>query len=183
MGKYGKQRLFEMMGKVDPTFKPRLNEGDAFNDAGEPLMTHQQYNAYSEPSEPDYDNPSGDYEREPSSYEIVEEIQNHFDTILETYDGEEYSFLTKDVPNSDINGDLMLYVQNNKISAYALGKEFPETDIEELAIDDLFQFFEPYRQYILTGQDAAKRMDYINKQNSDDARYASQERAAMGGGE
>jgi len=182
MGKYDKQRLFEMMGKVDPTFKPRLNESDAFNDAGEPMMTHNQFRDYSEPSEPEYDD-RDDYDVEQTPNEIVKGIENHFDTILETYDGEEYMFLTKDVPNHDINGDLMLYVQNNKISAYALGKEFPATDIEELAIDDLIQFFEPYRQYILTGQDAAKRMDYINKQNSDDARYASQERAAMGGGE
>ena len=30
-------------------------ENDAFNDAGEPRMTHQQYRDYSEPSEPDYD--------------------------------------------------------------------------------------------------------------------------------
>ena len=49
-----KQRLLEMMGKLDPTFKPVLNE-DAFNDAGEPLMTHQQFRDYSEPAEPEYD--------------------------------------------------------------------------------------------------------------------------------
>jgi len=55
MKKYDKQRLFEVMGRLDPTFKPRLNEGDAFNDAGEPLMTHQQFNDYSEPAEPEYD--------------------------------------------------------------------------------------------------------------------------------
>ena len=30
-------------------------EGDAFNDAGEPMMTHQQFRDYSEPAEPEYD--------------------------------------------------------------------------------------------------------------------------------
>lgn len=44
------------MGKVDKTFKPTLNEqSDAFNDAGEPMMTHSQFRDYSEPAEPDYD--------------------------------------------------------------------------------------------------------------------------------
>ena len=54
MGENGKQRLFEMMGKLDPTFKPKLNEG-AFNDAGEPMMTHSQFRDYSEPAEPEFD--------------------------------------------------------------------------------------------------------------------------------
>ena len=53
MGKDNKQRLFEVMGKLDPTFKPKLNE-NAFNDAGEPNMTHQQFKDYSEPAEPEY---------------------------------------------------------------------------------------------------------------------------------
>src|ERR1035437_5198707 len=108
--KDSKQRLFEVMQRLDPTFKPKLNESDAFNDAGEPMMTHQQFRDYSEPSEPGYDNPQNDYEKEPSSNEIVDEIQKHFNTILETYDGEEYKFLTKSVPNHDINGDLNLYI-------------------------------------------------------------------------
>ena len=40
-------RIKEMMGKI-------INE-QAYNDAGEPMMTHQQYRIYSEPSESDYD--------------------------------------------------------------------------------------------------------------------------------
>ena len=182
MGKYDKQRLFEMMGKVDPTFKPKLNEGDAFNDAGEPMMTHNQFRDYSEPSEPEYDD-RNDYEEEQTGKGIVKEIEKHFNTILETYDGEEYLFLTKNIPNHDINGDLMLYVQNNNISAYALGKEFPATNVEELDINELIQFFEPYRQNILSGSEAEAAMDRIAKQNAADAQYARQERAAMGGGE
>jgi len=60
MGQNGKQRLFEMMGKLDPTFKPKLNE-DAFNDAGEPMMTHNQFRDYSEPAEPEYDDNAPDF--------------------------------------------------------------------------------------------------------------------------
>lgn len=35
--------------------KEGVQEGDAFNDAGEPMMSHSQYRDYSEPAEPDYD--------------------------------------------------------------------------------------------------------------------------------
>src|ERR1035437_1318321 len=110
--KDSKQRLFEVMQRVDPTFKPKLNESDAFNDAGEPMMTHQQYRDYSEPSEPDYDNPQNDYEKEPSSNEIVDEIQKHFNTILETYGSDEFTFLTKGV-----DADFMISFNSNNVSA------------------------------------------------------------------
>jgi|ERR1035437_9922266 hypothetical protein len=179
--KDSKQRLFEVMQRVDPTFKPKLNESDAFNDAGEPMMTHQQYRDYSEPAEPDYDNPQNDYEKEPSSNEIVDEIQKHFNTILETYDSESYNFLTKG------RVELNLHFYNNMVTADAEvdrtgQKDFPEINVEELDINELIQFFEPYRQYILTGADAENRMTSIQKQNSADSAYARQERNAMGGG-
>ena len=32
-----------------------VKEGDAFNDAGEPMMTHSQFRDHSEPAEPEYD--------------------------------------------------------------------------------------------------------------------------------
>lgn len=35
--------------------KESVKEGDAFNDAGEPNMTHSQFRDHSEPAEPDYD--------------------------------------------------------------------------------------------------------------------------------
>ncbi len=169
-----KQRLFEMMGKLDPTFKPKLNES-AFNDAGEPTMTHQQYRDYSEPSEPDYDN-QDEYEEEQTPKSIVKEIEKHFNTILETYNGREYTFLTSD------NNQPYLFFYNNKVKAeIGDGKIFPETNIDELDINDLFNFFEPYRQYILSGGDAERAMNKIYSQNAADDRYASQERSAMGG--
>ena len=179
--KDSKQRLFEVMQRLDPTFKPKLNESDAFNDAGEPSMTHQQFRDYSEPSEPDYDDSRNDYEKEPSSNEIVDEIEKHFNTILESYNSKEYTFLTKG------KIDLNLYFFNNMVSADAEidvsgENKFPEQHIEELDINELFQFFEPYRQYVLTGADAEKQMDSINRQNSADNAYARQERSAMGGG-
>lgn len=49
--KTDKQILFERMNKVAGM---PLNE-NAFNDAGEPNMTHSQFRDYSEPAEPEYD--------------------------------------------------------------------------------------------------------------------------------
>lgn len=173
-----KQRLFEIMGRVDKSFKPKLNEG-AFNDAGEPLMTHNQYRDYSEPSEPEYDDSRGNYEEEQSSESIVKEIEKHFNTILESYNGREYGFLTKGT------ADLNIYFNNNTIFADAqvdtTENKFPKQNVDELNVDELIQFFEPYRQYILAGEEAERQMNNISKQNSADARYASQERAATGG--
>ena len=178
MGKNdNKQRLLEMMGKLDPTFKPRLNEDNgAFNDAGEPIMTHQQYRDYSEPSEPEYDD-SNNYEREQTSDDVVKAIEKHFDTILETYGNKEYSFMTKGA-----DGDLMLWFENNQVGAIGIdNKKFEQQYIEELDVNELIQFLEPYRQYMLTGAEAEKQMEIIYKQNAADTRYANQEKAAMGG--
>jgi hypothetical protein len=173
-----KQRLFEVMGKVDKSFKPKLNE-DAFNDAGEPLMTHNQYRDYSEPAEPEYDDSRNDYEEEQTPNSVVKTIEKHFNTILETYNSREYRFLTKGT------ADLNIYFKNNVIYADAIvdGSEnnFPEQNIDELDVNELIQFFEPYRQYILSGAEAESQMNNIYKQNAADARYASQERAATGG--
>lgn len=176
MKKDTKQRLFEMMGKIDSSFKPRLNE-NAFNDDGEPMMTHNQYRDYSEPSEPDFDDNMP--ERELSGKELVKMIEKHFDTILETYDGTEYNFLTKGA-----DGDLMLYFgKNNTVSAYGVdGKVFPETNIEDLNVDELIDFIEQYRQYIISGEEAVKSMDWISQQNNADRHYDQQERGMMGGG-
>jgi len=185
-----KTLLFENMIKLNPDLKltPKgrlrvkrtLNESGAFNDAGEPLMTHQQYNAYSEPSEPDYD--SDEYrnapDREQNFNDVVKSLEKHFDTILDHYGSAEYTFLT----TRETPGDMMVWSNNNQIGAIGPDdKEFPEQHIEELDINELIQFFEPYRQYIITGQEAAKEMNDRSRQASADRNYERQERAAMGG--
>jgi len=182
-----KQLLFENMVKLNPGLKltpkgrllakPRLNESDAFNDAGEPLMTHQQYNAYSEPSEPEFDD-RDDYEREPTFNDVVKALEKHFNTILDHYGDSEYTFLT----TREVPGDMMVWIDNNHVGAIGPDdKKFPEQHVEELDINDLIQFFEPYRQYIIIGQDAAKEMNSRSQQASADRNYERQERAAMGG--
>jgi hypothetical protein len=57
-----------------------------------------------------------------------------------------------------------------------------QTNIEDLNIHEFIEFFEPYRQYILSGDEADKAMESIHKQNAADSHYAQQERSMMGGG-
>ena len=186
--KSSKQLLFENMVKLNSDLKltpkghllakPKLNESDAFNDAGEPMMTHQQYRDYSEPSEPDYDE-RNDYEREQTLDDVVEELQKHFNTILDQYE-DEYSFMT----TNETQGDMMVWLdKRHQIGAIAPDdKRFPEQDLDELDVNELFQFFEPYRQHILTGQDAEKEITARQRQSAQDDAYARQERWATGGG-
>lgn len=175
--KDNKKRLFEVMGKLDSSFKSKLNESDAFNDAGEPTMTHQQYREYSEPAEDDFD--MNDYEREGTPYDIIKQVGKHFNTIIPSYGGDEYTFMT----TRDADGDLMIWFVNNMVNAVGVDdKRFPEQNIEDLDINELLQFLEPYRRYMVTGEAAQKQIEQDQRDNARDAEYARQERSAMGGG-
>lgn len=187
MKMHSKQRLFEVMGRLDKTFKPKLNEDynidvsedSAHNDAGEPLMTHQQYRDYSEPAEPEYNNNTPDYDEEYNFNNVVRELEKRFNTIIEYYDNDG-SFFTKTrdyIELHSYNGilNVTLYNQNNeKTELY--NQKYDEMDFEELV-----KAIEPYRNIIKTGQDAEKAMDLVSAQNAADWAYASQERAATGG--
>ena len=175
MKKYDKQRLFEVMGKVDPTFKPKLNENSAFNDAGEPLMTHQQYRDYSEPAEPEYDdehNALYHHETEPSAFYIIPELEKYFNTTLynTTFNNENYIFMTNIVRQEPIVFEKK-YKCPMYVSIYNDGEfrnyvkavtpdcnEFEEKHYEDFDIQELFDFFEPFREFILTGQDAKDKI-------------------------
>ena len=49
------QDLGDSINKNAGAAPDEMVEGDAFNDAGEPMMSHQQFRDYSEPAEPEYD--------------------------------------------------------------------------------------------------------------------------------
>lgn len=172
-----RQRLFEIMKRVDPSFKPKLNENAPFNDNGEPTMTHQQYRDDSE-FDNDFEPQKNDFEPQQTEKSIINDIEKHFNTLIEK-NGSNYSFLTKDI------GGLEFEIHNNVVNASAFVngqvKKFPETNIQDLNIEELINFFEPYIQYILTGSDAEKRMDIIYQQNANDSRYSNQERSMFGG--
>lgn len=156
---------------------------DVFNDAGEPMMTHSQYRDYSEPSEPDeYDDNNSWYEEEYTPKSIVKLIQNEFNTHLENFGGYQYFFPTNS--NLDI---ALFFNKNNAVRGQIYNGNnnseinFPPTYLEDLDIDRLVEFFKPYKEYILTGEELD---DYLNAatrdRNADDA-YDRQERSFTGG--
>jgi hypothetical protein len=159
--KNNKGRLFEVMGHLDKTFKSRLNEGDAFNDAGEPRMTASQFRAYSEPSEPEYDDSRDDG---PPAYEaadsvIVPKIEKHFNTALNVYRNKNliyYGFVLK--TNNPIGKCTMQIVFDGDMvdASRPDCKEFNgQGHYEDIDIEELFDFFEPYREYIVTPHENA----------------------------
>lgn len=80
----------------------------AFNDAGEPLMTDKQYRDYSEPSEPEYDDREPDhFDDSPGGY-LEHELEGH-DILLEPGIENEYS-----IPNT-ANVDFMVWINRGKI--------------------------------------------------------------------
>lgn len=166
-----KQRILQLMC--------RINE-QAFNDDGEPLMTHNQYRDYSEPSDPEYDNNGHDgYEREQTKEDIVKGLENDFNTILEPYE-DEYTFLT----TVGTDGDIMIwFTENNQVGGVCPdGEKFDEEDIEDVNIDDLIKFFEPYRNQILNTEEAEKELNRRSDERARDWEYEKQERAATGAG-
>lgn len=165
-----KQRILQIMC--------RINE-QAFNDDGEPLMTHSQYRDYSEPSDPEYDDSQPDYEREQTKEDIVKGLENDFNTILEPCE-DEYSFLTTE----ETDGDMIIwFTKNHQVCGVRPdGEEFHEEDIEEVNIDDLIKFFEPYRSQILNTEEAEKELNKRSDERMRDMEYERQERAATGMG-
>ena len=161
-----KQRILQIM--------KQLNE-QAFNDAGEPLMTHQQYRDYSEPAEPDYE--SDEYrnapDRVPTKEDIITQIEKHFDTILYSGGGTEYFFTTNRLYNSpDIKCDLMLWFdEDNTVAGSGPDcQKFEEQNIEDLDINELFDFLESYRKYMLTGKEAEDKINKYYAQQASDSR-------------
>ena len=93
-----------------------LNEGDAFNDAGEPMMTHQQFNKHSEPAEPELDDRSdGDELKNPMEYFRSELEKN--DIFLVPGCGDEYS-----IDSIDRAHDYLIYIKGNHIKIYFDGE-------------------------------------------------------------
>ena len=129
-------------------------EQGAFNDAGEPMMTHQQFNDYSEPSEPDYPYDDG-YEND--NFDISRGFMNEMkqnNIFVETFNGKEYFIRCNDVtddfviyfddesikiygPHEDDNGQVFNYVEaidytlNNKDKFYTFDESIKEREREE----------------------------------------------------
>ena len=113
----------------------------AFNDAGEPRMTHKQYLNYSEPSENEYDD---DYDDNDNHYEpnfkdsLIKDMKNK-DIFIETFDGEEYFIRCKG------NEDFLIYIHSDDIDIYH------HTETETIKKEGLT--YEEAFDYILSNKD------------------------------
>lgn len=156
-----KQRILQIM--------KRINE-QAFNDAGEPMMTHSQFRDYSEPSEPEYDDNGMDYEREQTFKDVIDALESHFDTLLFQYGENEYGFLL----NHQLNpkGDIMVWMdEGHQVRGIGEDGEYSDEQyVGDLDVDDLIQFFETYREFILTGKDAENKMNDLYRRRAADSR-------------
>lgn len=155
--KDSKQRLFEIMNKVAGM---PLNENNAFNDAGEPLMTHQQYNAYNEPSEEEYNDNNKEYDDYDFKSLLKRDLKNN-DILLESYDGKEYFIRCK--TNYDYN-------------IYFIGDDIKIMEYDYSKNGDRSQTFNNYDEalkYILNDKDMfltyAESEREINQEYDDDA--------------
>lgn len=164
-----KDRLFEMMGKLDPNFKPRLNE-DVYNDAGEPNMTHSQARDYTEPAEPEYNDNSPDGVSDFNS--ITKELENVFDTILYNVEDGHKDFQSK-------NHDIMLYGDNGKLELYIDTEKKYENYFDDVNIEELVELIKPYENTILKGHEAERGMDSISSDAADGRDYARHERSSL----
>lgn len=76
------------LGELKSLVKRMINESMAYNDAGEPMMTHRQYMDYSEPSEPDFDDTDNNQGENIEKW-LSRELKEN-DILLETFNGNEY---------------------------------------------------------------------------------------------
>ena len=165
-----KERLFEMMGKINPNFKPKLNE-NVFNDAGEPNMSHSQARDYTEPAEPDYDDNSPDGVQDFNS--IVKQLENVFDTILVKSD--DYNeFLSS-------GHDIMLYDDKGRLELFIDTEKKYDKYFDDVNINDLIEIIRPYENTISKGMDAEKEINNYHSDVSASNYYDRQERTSLSG--
>jgi hypothetical protein len=80
----------------------------AFNDAGEPLMTYNQYRDYNEPSDDEYDNDNTNDDFDIKRSFITEMKKNGI--FVETFNGNEYFIRCKD----ENKNEFMIYFLNDE---------------------------------------------------------------------
>ena len=146
-----KQRLFEVMSKVDPSFKKRkLNENDEW-DSGLESYENQNPTKY---------------------YDLKKEIEKRLDTSLIPYDDGEYEIPTK-------TDDIILILKPNDVELYYNDDLlYQSKDSEDYHIEDIYHALKPYEDIILKGDDAYKALHDYNAQMMKDRLYSKKERNA-----
>jgi hypothetical protein len=137
-----------------------LKENDAFNREGEPLMTHNQYRDYTEPSEPEEDfNDSHNFN--PIKY-LRDELQKN-GILLETWDGKEYFIRCKR------DKDFTLYKQGDNITVFIDPSDISKKEFDsEYEIDDLITYIVGFKDMFVPFNEAVKERNIEMKPDPED---------------
>jgi len=133
------------------TFEQFINENGPFNDAGEPMMTHNQYRLDSEPSQPDFDDRDDGPEMDEMKY-LSKELLRH-DILLEGF-GDEY------IIRCEEEADFMIWEDKGIIIISTYNKPTDINTLEEF--DDVHEAI----KYILSKKDEFKfkSVSQVNKE-------------------
>ena len=152
-------RIKKMMGII--------NE-QAFNDDGEPMMTHQQYNDYSEPSEPDYDD---NYNEDTYVKDMLEDDLKKSNIFLETFDGEEYFI------RCYINfNDFLIYFEGENIKIHEYNSKTEEEKNNTFNYKEALDFILSKRDLFYSYEESAKARDRDYEEDARDRNISKQER-------
>jgi hypothetical protein len=145
-----------------------ITESSAFNDAGEPMMTHNQFRDYSEPSEDDEDN-GYDNDEIDISREFINEMKKN-NIFVETFNGEEYFIRCKE------HEDFMIYFPNDEtIEIYDTKNNSQK---QEFGYQDAVDYVLKNKGHLLTFDESVKER---NSEMDIDSQDRQNNRAEMGG--
>ena len=139
----------------------------AFNSDGEPLMTHNQYRDYNEPSEDEEYGDSND--RMDISREFINEMKKN-DIFVETFNGQEYFIRCKE------HEDFMIYFPDDETIEIYDTKKGEQT--QEFRYQDAVDYVLLNKGHLLTFDESVKER---NREMDIDSQDRQNNRAEMGG--
>ena len=139
----------------------------AFNSDGEPLMTHNQYRDYNEPSEDEDYNDSND--RMDIRRDFINEMKKN-NIFVETFDGQEYFIRCKE------HEDFMIYFPDDETIEIYDTKKGEQT--QEFRYEDAVDYVLLNKGHLLTFDESVKER---NREMDIDSQDRQNNRAEMGG--
>ena len=148
----------------------------AFNDEGEPLMTHSQYRDYSEPAEDDYNDNQPDYEPEDTGISALKRYLHDRDIPLETYGHNEYFIRSKD------NKDYLIYPHGDDVDVIISSSEGNE-EFKHLDSVKAIRLLLKFKEHFLSIEEADKETMHELEIDAQDRRNNAMERGMWEGEE
>ena len=148
---------------------PIKSESSAFNDAGEPMMTHNQFRDFSEPSENDEDDRYNNDEIN-ISREFINEMKKN-NIFVETFNGKEYFIRCKE------HEDFMIYFPDDETIEIYDTKH--NSQKQEFRYEDAVDYVLKNKEHLLTFDESVKERDQEFKIDAQDRKNNI---AEMGGG-